>query len=85
MQATGRGRVLGHVTRAPSDAAAGPDREHNVVAVNADALVRLTRSGLPVESPTTSTAFAARHLSVIRHGDGPTLSLASTVNIAEPQ
>ena len=46
---------------------------------------RLARSGPSVESPTPSTAIAGRRPSEIRHGDGPTPSHASIVNIAEPQ
>ena len=51
---------LGAVEHAPPFWAAGPDREHNVVAVNADALVRLTRAIPPAISPTPARDFPSR-------------------------
>jgi hypothetical protein len=85
----------GEGTHAPLPAA-DPDREYSMVAVNADALVRLTRAVLPAVSPTpapdcpsggptTPTAIAARPPSATHHSDVSSLSQGGTVNIAGPQ
>ena len=76
--------------------AADPDREYKMVAVNADAIVRLTRAVLPVVSPTpapdcpsggptTPTEIAARPPSATHHSDVSSLSQGDTVNIAGSQ
>ena len=64
----------------PTLSEADPDRGYNMVAVNADALVRLTRAVLPAVSPTPApdcpsggptapTEMAARPPSATHHSD----------------
>ena len=76
--------------------AADPDRGYNMVAVNADALVRLTRAAMsaicptpasdcPSRGPTIPTAIAARPPGATHHSDVSSLLQGPTLNIAGPQ
>ena len=76
--------------------AADPDRGYNMVDVNADALVSLTRavmsaispppaSDCPSRGPTIPTAIAARPPSATHHSDVSSLLQGLPLNIAGPQ